>query len=65
MYCPFCQAEDTKVIDSRLVTDGSQIRRRRSCEVCQSRFTTFETIDLPYQELSRAMEKDNLSMDLN
>ena len=34
MFCPFCQAEDTKVIDSRLVTDGTQIRRRRSCEVC-------------------------------
>ena len=46
MYCPFCQAEDTKVIDSRLVADGSQIRRRRECEVCHSRFTTFETIDL-------------------
>lgn len=46
MYCPFCQAEDTKVIDSRLVADGSQTRRRRSCEVCQSRFTTFETADL-------------------
>ena len=46
MYCPFCQAEDTKVIDSRLVADGSQIRRRRECEVCHSRFTTFETADL-------------------
>ena len=46
MYCPFCQAEDTKVIDSRLVADGSQIIRRRECEVCHSRFTTFETIDL-------------------
>ena len=46
MHCPFCQAEDTKVIDSRLVADGSQTRRRRSCEVCQSRFTTFETADL-------------------
>ena len=46
MFCPFCQAEDTKVIDSRLVADGSQIRRRRSCEVCHSRFTTFETADL-------------------
>ncbi len=46
MYCPFCQAEDTKVVDSRLVADGSQTRRRRSCEVCQSRFTTFETADL-------------------
>ena len=46
MHCPFCQAEDTKVIDSRLVADGSQTRRRRSCEVCQARFTTFETVDL-------------------
>ena len=46
MYCPFCQADDTKVIDSRLVADGSQTRRRRSCEVCHSRFTTFETADL-------------------
>ncbi|MDA8856730.1 transcriptional regulator NrdR [Gammaproteobacteria bacterium] len=46
MHCPYCQAEDTKVIDSRLVADGSQTRRRRSCEVCQSRFTTFETADL-------------------
>ena len=46
MYCPFCQAEDTKVIDSRLVADGSQTRRRRSCEICHSRFTTFETADL-------------------
>ena len=44
MYCPFCQAEDTKVIDSRLVADGSQIRRRRECEVCHSRFTTFEIV---------------------
>ena len=46
MYCPFCQAENTNVIDSRLVADGSQTRRRRSCEVCKSRFTTFETADL-------------------
>ena len=46
MHCPFCQAEDTKVIDSRLVADGSQTRRRRSCEVCQARFTTFERVQL-------------------
>mgnify|MGYP001242257812 FL=1 len=46
MHCPFCQAQDTKVIDSRLVGDGSQIRRRRECELCQARFTTFETADL-------------------
>ena len=46
MHCPFCQAEDTKVIDSRLVADGSQTRRRRECEICHSRFTTFERIQL-------------------
>ena len=46
MHCPFCQAQDPKVIDSRLVGDGSQIRRRRECELCQARFTTFETADL-------------------
>ena len=46
MHCPFCQAQDTKVIDSRLVGDGSQIRRLRECELCQARFTTFETADL-------------------
>ena len=46
MHCPFCQAEDTKVIDSRLVGDGTQIRRRRECELCKARFTTFETADL-------------------
>ena len=46
MHCPFCQAQDTKVIDSRLVGDGTQIRRRRECELCKARFTTFETADL-------------------
>ena len=46
MHCPFCQAQDTKVIDSRLVSDGTQIRRRRECELCKARFTTFETADL-------------------
>ena len=46
MHCPFCQAQDTKVIDSRLVGDGTQIRRRRECELCKARFTTFVTADL-------------------
>ena len=39
MHCPFCQAEDTKVIDSRLVADGSQTRRRRECQKCKNVFT--------------------------
>lgn len=45
MYCPFCNAEDTKVIDSRLAAEGSQVRRRRQCTTCQERFTTFEIIE--------------------
>jgi transcriptional repressor NrdR len=46
VHCPFCQTEETKVIDSRLVAEGSQVRRRRQCLVCQERFTTFETAEL-------------------
>ncbi|WP_370553580.1 transcriptional regulator NrdR [Edwardsiella tarda] len=46
MHCPFCSAVDTKVIDSRLVGDGSQVRRRRQCLVCNERFTTFEVAEL-------------------
>lgn len=46
MYCPFCGANDTKVIDSRLVANGDQVRRRRECLLCEERFTTFETADL-------------------
>jgi transcriptional repressor NrdR len=46
MHCPFCDQDDTKVIDSRLVADGSQVRRRRECQSCRERFTTFETAEL-------------------
>lgn len=46
MYCPFCGAVDTKVVDSRLVANGDQVRRRRECLSCEERFTTFETADL-------------------
>ncbi|MEZ5560176.1 MAG: transcriptional regulator NrdR [Pseudomonadales bacterium] len=46
MHCPFCGADDTKVIDSRLVADGDQVRRRRECQTCGERFTTFETAEL-------------------
>lgn len=46
MYCPFCSATDTKVIDSRLVSDGHQIRRRRECLACHERYTTFESAEL-------------------
>lgn len=46
MFCPFCAATDTKVIDSRLVADGAQVRRRRECVECHERFTTFESAEL-------------------
>ncbi|MDF5341520.1 transcriptional regulator NrdR, partial [Vibrio parahaemolyticus] len=44
--CPFCSENDTKVIDSRLVADGHQVRRRRQCLACSERFTTFESAEL-------------------
>jgi transcriptional repressor NrdR len=46
MYCPFCSALETKVIDSRLVSDGHQVRRRRECLACHERYTTFESAEL-------------------
>jgi transcriptional repressor NrdR len=46
MHCPFCSHEETKVIDSRLAGEGRQIRRRRECQKCGERFTTFETAEL-------------------
>jgi transcriptional repressor NrdR len=55
MHCPFCGASDSKVIDSRLVADGSQVRRRRECIECKERFTTFETAELV---MPRVVKKD-------
>lgn len=55
MHCPFCNAEDTKVIDSRLVSDGQQVRRRRECPICGERVTTFETAELA---LPRIIKRD-------
>jgi transcriptional repressor NrdR len=46
MHCPFCGHIETKVIDSRLASEGSQIRRRRECLACAERFTTFEAAEL-------------------
>jgi transcriptional repressor NrdR len=46
MKCPYCQAPDSRVTDSREISNGSAIRRRRECPVCARRFTTFERIDL-------------------
>jgi len=50
MRCPFCQNDDTRVIDSRLTEDRDAVRRRRSCEACGERFSTLEqaSLKLPY-----------------
>ena len=45
MKCPFCGDEDTRVIDSRPADDNTAIRRRRQCDVCGKRFTTFEKVE--------------------
>lgn len=46
MRCPFCTAQETRVIDSRLANDGDQVRRRRECTSCKERFTTYEAAEL-------------------
>src|ERR1700728_633546 len=46
MHCPFCGHVETKVIDSRLASEGQQIRRRRECLSCAERFSTFESAEL-------------------
>ncbi len=51
MHCPFCKADDTKVIDSRLVAEGQQVRRRRECLSCNERYTTFEVAELLMPQL--------------
>lgn len=45
MHCPFCPSIDTRVIDSRLARSGRAIRRRRKCDDCDERFTTYEVIE--------------------
>jgi transcriptional repressor NrdR len=56
MHCPFCSHEETKVTDSRLTGDGTQIRRRRECLNCQERFTTFESAELVMPRLIKLYE---------
>jgi len=55
MYCPFCNANDTKVTDSRLIRESNQIRRRRECIFCKERFTTYENAELT---LPRVIKRD-------
>jgi transcriptional repressor NrdR len=56
MHCPFCVSHETKVIDSRLADDGSQVRRRRECLACCQRFTTRELVEL---DMPRVRKRDD------
>jgi len=55
MYCPFCNANDTKVTDSRWIRENNQVRRRRECLICKERFTTYEVAEL---SLPRVVKRD-------
>ncbi len=46
MYCPFCAHDDTRVVDSRVVEEGAAVRRRRECEACGKRFSSYERPEL-------------------
>ncbi|OGT19521.1 MAG: transcriptional regulator NrdR [Gammaproteobacteria bacterium RBG_16_57_12] len=54
MRCPFCSADETKVIDSRLANEGFMVRRRRECLTCSERFTTFESAELVIPRVVKA-----------
>ena len=64
MICPFCHTPETKVIDSRHVPETNEIRRRRSCPVCQQRFSTYETVEMV---MPRVIKRDGsrISFDEN
>lgn len=60
MRCPKCKNLDTKVIDSRIAEDGKSIRRRRECEKCESRFTTFERMEFVNFLVTKATGEEEL-----
>ena len=60
MHCPFCPNEETQVVDSRVSEDGRAVRRRRRCEKCDKRFTTYERIELSMPTL---VKKDGSRVD--
>jgi len=62
MHCPFCNFNDTKVVDSRLTVDNSRVKRRRECINCENRWSTLETADL---NLPRVIKKDNSREDFS
>ena len=64
MKCPFCGNENTKVIDSRVFSDGNSIKRRRECEKCEKRFTTHEkVVDLSLYVIKKNGTREPYSRD--
>lgn len=64
MKCPFCSNEDTKVVDTRSMDDNTSIRRRRLCEKCNERFTTYEKIDtIPIAVVKRDFSREKFDRD--
>jgi len=62
VHCPFCGNEDTKVLDSRQVEEGTAVRRRRECDRCLRRFTTFEKFeDSPLVVVKKDGRRDQFS----
>jgi len=62
MYCPFCSHDDTRVVDSRVVEEGAAVRRRRECEACGKRFSTYERAEL---RLPLVIKKDGTRQAFN
>ena len=62
MHCPFCAAVDTRGIDSRLVSEGNHVRRRRECITCEERFTTYESAELV---MPRIIKQDGIREPFN
>ena len=62
MVCPFCQAEETSVVDSRKNTEGTSIRRRRNCSSCKSRFTTYEKASIGQIVIKRNGNREEFNL---
>ncbi len=59
MKCPFCNSENTKVIDSRAYSEGYSIKRRRACNDCKKRFTTYEKVEeVPFYVVKKDMSRE-------
>ncbi len=62
MHCPQCHKEDTRVIDSRLMLESNSIKRRRKCDSCDTRFTTYETVQW---QMPQVLKKDGRRENFN